>query len=248
MKIEINCDAGEGVLWENQPVEAALWPWVSSFSLACGGHAGEAETLRPLLDRAARTGKAMGAHPSFPDRLHFGRRSLPMPATALQETLEQQLMFLRGLADAAGVRLAHVKAHGALYHEAMLRPETAALLVAAVKTCCADTPLLGLPGSALAAAAGAAGLGFRVEGFADRALLASGALAPRTVPGAVLSDPEEIVDRCVTLVREGWVRSLEGQWIELRPDTLCLHGDGSNALRLARALHEGLTAAGVEVR
>jgi UPF0271 protein len=208
-------------------------PLITSANIACGFHAGDAPAAQAALALAARHGVRAGAHPSFPDREHFGRAEMQRPADQVFADLLYQVGALAALARAVGVGLSHVKPHGALYNQAcrddaLARPvvEAAALF---------GLPLVALPGSRLEALA-AGRCPFLAEGFADRRYLPDGNLVPRSRPDAFVEDPAEAVHQAEWLIRERGVR------------TLCVHGDNPQALAFVRALREALTARGIAIR
>jgi UPF0271 protein len=242
-RIDLNCDLGEGAAWD-----AELMPLVSSANIACGGHAGDERTMRTTVALALRHGVAIGAHPGFPDREHFGRREIEATPGEICVWTREQVMALRRVAAAAGARLAHVKPHGALYNLAA-RDEAVAMAVAqAVRAVDPTLRLVGLAGSRLPTAGRALGLPVAHEVFADRAYHVDGSLAARTNPHAMITDMTAAAARAVRLLREGVVRSIEGSEVRLPADTLCLHGDGDGAVALAQALRRLLDAHGIAIR
>lgn len=236
-KIDLNADVGEGC-----GNDTAIIPLVSSINVACGGHAGDEATVQAALDCAATAGVAVGAHPSYPDQEHFGRRILQMPKAALRESLEGQILLFCRLAKAASLTVAHVKPHGALYHEACRDEALAELLCDIVQTLCPAVTLVGPPGQhALAEAAARYRLAFRAEGFADRGYEEGGSLLPRGTPGAMILDHEDAARQAV-LLAEG-----EGIGLPRGIETICLHGDAPEAAARVAAVRTGLEAAGFMV-
>ncbi|HSW09587.1 MAG TPA: 5-oxoprolinase subunit PxpA [Bacillota bacterium] len=247
-RIDLNADLGEGFgRWTLGPEELLL-PWITSASVACGFHAGDPRTIRRALALAAAHGVAVGAHPGYPDLAGFGRRELEMDAEELRAAIIYQVGAVQALARAEGLSLQHVKAHGALYNRAARDPETAAAVVSAVLAVCPEAFVLGPPGSVLLAQAGQAGLTTAAEGFADRAYRCDGTLAARSRPGAVLDDPRAAAAQALRLVREGKAATMDGIELDLRVESLCVHGDTPGAPALAKAVREALAEAGVEVR
>lgn len=245
--IDLNADLGESVAGVPTADDEAMFPVISSASIACGGHAGDAASMAEAVARAARYQVATGAHPSYPDPAGFGRTRLAMPAADLRAAVAAQLTALA----AAGAEIRYVKPHGALYHAVRDDAEHAAAVVAAVADLSARIgraiPVLGLPGE-IAALAEAAGLPFRREAFLDRGYLPSGALVPRTEPGALVTDPGLVAARAVRLAREGVVDAIDGTPVHADAVSLCVHGDSPGALAMARAVRAALDRAGVEVR
>lgn len=242
--IDLNCDLGEGA-----PHDAALMPWITSANIACGGHAGDEATMRATLRLARRHGVAVGAHPGFADREHFGRRELPLTPAAAAALVREQVARLRAEAQTEGLRLSHVKLHGALYHLAAREAGLAAAVVAAVRGM-AERPALFVPaGSTLERIARAcAGLPVAAEVFADRSYEPDGSLTPRTVPDAVAPNAAAAARQAVRLAQEGRVTARGGAEVRLRAETICLHGDGAHPVELARRIRAELAAAGVTVR
>jgi UPF0271 protein len=242
--VDLNCDLGEGV-----GDEPAILPFISSASVACGQHAGDPSMMRETVEAARAAGVAVGAHPGFADRENFGRRVLPLGARAIRDLVTAQVGALEALARAAGVRLQHVKAHGALYHVTSDDEAAADALCAAVAGVRRDLILVGFPGTRLERVARARGLRFAAEGFVDRGYGDDGRLLPRGAPGALLSgDDAAIGARAVAMVRAQAVQTASGRSLPLPVHTLCLHGDTPGAAARARAVRAALDAAGVAVR
>jgi UPF0271 protein len=231
--IELNADVGEG------GPDALLMPHVQRVSIACGGHAGDAASMRAALLLARAQGVAAGAHPAYPDPANFGRQ--PMPATPIDVTrwVVDQTRALQTVADELEMRLFHVKPHGALYNRAAEDRETAGALIDAMLQL-EDLALVALAGSPLATWAREAGLHVLEEAFADRRYLASGRLAPRSLPGAVIESPDEVRAQAQKIAAGRALETVDGGVLQLRADTLCLHGEGPRAAELARLLSEAL--------
>ncbi|PZU39788.1 MAG: LamB/YcsF family protein [Microbacterium sp.] len=245
--IDLNSDLGETVDGVPTADDDAMFALVSSANVACGGHAGDASSMRDAVARAAAHGVVIGAHPSYPDRAGFGRAAMSLDADALTDVVAQQLSALR----AAGADIRYVKPHGALYHAVSADAGPAAAVASAVASLSADLgralPILGLGGQ-IAAAAAAAGLPFVREAFLDRGYAPGGGLVPRGSPRALLTDPGEVADRALRLVREGVVAAVDGSLVEAGAASLCVHGDTPAAVAMARAVRAALDAAGIVVR
>lgn len=235
MSVDINADVGEGVGNDD-----ALMPLLGSANIACGAHAGDAGTMRATVALALAHGVAIGAHPGFADREHFGRREIDLGPDAIHDLVLSQIRALEAVAAAAGGRLHHVKPHGALYNMSARRPELADAIARAVRSADPTLVLYGLPGSAHAAAAEGQGLRFAAEAFADRNYLADGSLVPRSRPDAMVTDPAVAAQRVLQMVREGTIVTVDGTLLRLRPDTICVHGDGANALEILSAVRRSL--------
>ncbi|PTT85836.1 LamB/YcsF family protein [Pelomonas sp. HMWF004] len=243
MHIDLNADLGEGA-----PDDTALLALVTSANIACGWHAGDARLMQATVAAALTRDVALGAHPSYPDREHFGRREMQLSAAEVQADLIYQIGALDALVRAQGGRLHHVKPHGALYNQAARDPVLADAVAEAVLSIDPHLALYGLAGSELLRAAERAGLRAVAEVFADRGYRADGSLVPRSEPGAHVHDVAEAVARTLRMVREGVVVAVTGETVPLQAQTICLHGDGPQALAFARALQAALTEAGVELR
>ena len=233
--IDLNCDLGEDPLMHERDV--ALLAVVSSASVACGGHAGDAATMRALVQECKRRGRGIGAHPSYPDRAGFGRVEMDIPPTELQRTIRDQVASLREVAESLGATVSYVKPHGALYHAAMHKVDVAAAVTDAIEELDPGLAIVSqaLPAGApdeIASACGVRHIRIAREAFADRRYEPSGLLRSRTLPGALLEDPAEAAAQAVRLAREG------------NAQTICIHSDTPNSLEIARAVAAALGAAG----
>jgi len=222
-------------------------PLISSANIACGLHAGDVGTMREAVRLARDHDVAIGAHPSFPDREHFGRREMQLSAEDLHACIVAQVRSLADVTAAAGARLRHVKPHGALYNMAARDEPLAEAVVAAVHGVDPSLAIFGLAGSALVKAASRMGLRSVSEAFADRAYRADGSLVPRDRPGSVLDDETEVASRAVVMVRERRVAAVDGSRVDLDAGTICIHGDTPGAAALARRIRDSLAAAGITV-
>jgi len=231
MRIDLNADVGEEC-----GQDAALMRSISSANVACGLHAGNRAVMRDTVLLARELGVAVGAHPGFDDREHFGRRELRLSPDTITDLVARQIDALAGIAMDAGIRLQHVKPHGALYNIAVRDRRVADAIARGTTAVDSTLILLGLPGSELVIAAEAAGLRAAREAFADRAYRPDGTLVPRTEPGAVIHDPAEVLSRVAALAA--------------RPDidTICVHGDTPGAAELAAHIRAALEAANIDVR
>ena len=241
-RIDFNCDLGEGC-----GDDAAILPLITSASIACGGHAGDEATMRSTLRLCRAHGVAAGAHPSFDDRDHFGRRELSLPPAGIAATVTAQLRRIAAIAADEGVPLAHVKPHGALYNLAARDADVARAIAGAVAAFDPSLVLFGLSGSALTDAGERAGLRVAHEVFAERGYGPDGRLLPRGTPGAVIESLDGAVAQARRLATRGEVATTDGHALHLRADTLCLHGDRADAAAFARALRAALDADGVQV-
>jgi UPF0271 protein len=246
-RIDLNCDVGESAEAERLATEERIVPHVTSVNIACGVHAGNPEVMRRTVRLARCHHLAVGAHPGFADLEGQGRRDRTLPPDEVENLVAYQVGALAGLAALEGVKLTHVKPHGALYNMAARDRSLAEAIVRAVVAIDRGLILYGLAGSLLIEAARGASLAIAEEAFADRAYAADGTLAPRDRPGALIWDEQKVVEQVLRIVREGVVRSLDGRELPLRADTICLHGDTPGADRLAQLIRRSLEEAGVLV-
>lgn len=242
MRIDFNCDLGEGC-----GDDAAIIPLITSASIACGGHAGDEATMRATLRLCREHGVAAGAHPSYPDRAGFGRQEMALAPEAVSATVREQILRLMDAAAAEGMRLAHVKPHGALYNVAARDRRVAEAIATAVVGIDPELMLFGLSGSPLTTAGEAVGLRVAHEVFAERRYEADGSLTPRSRDDAAIHDLDEAIAQVRGFVRDGSVLARTGERIALRADTLCLHGDRTDAAQFAKAIHEALLADRVRI-
>ncbi|MEZ5294355.1 MAG: 5-oxoprolinase subunit PxpA [Vicinamibacterales bacterium] len=247
MRIDLNSDLGEAFGPWPMGQDALLMPVISSANVACGVHAGDPGTMRATVRLARAHQVAVGAHPGFPDLQGFGRREMRMSPQEVEDLVLYQVGAIAGVARSEGVRLQHVKAHGALYNMACRDEALADAIARAVVAFDPALVLFGLPGSALLQAGLEAGLPVAAEAFADRAYLADGSLAPRSLPGSVIHDVDAVVSRAVEMVVDQSVVAMDGTRIRFEADTLCLHGDTPGAAALAAAVRRGLEDAGVTI-
>lgn len=239
-QIDLNCDLGEGA-----GQDAVLMPLISSASIACGAHAGNLETMIETVELALASRVGIGAHPGYFDRENFGRQER---AITPEEAGRIVLTQVDQLSEVAGSRLRHVKLHGAFYNQVSADPALAAAVAGELARRWPDLILFALSGSALVAAGRARGLRVAEEVFADRTYQRDGRLTPRSEPGALITDEAVAVAQVLRMVREGVVRATDGSDWPIRADTICLHGDGSNAVPFAHRLRQELAAAGVAMK
>lgn len=242
--IDLNCDLGEGM-----ETDAALMPLITSANIACGAHAGDDATMRATVELAQRHGVAIGAHPGYADREHFGRRERDVGPRAAAELVLTQVWRLQAIARAAGTGVRHIKLHGALYNQVARDRALAEAVVGALEGLEPRLMLYVLAGSVLEAVARARG-GFGVvpEVFADRTYQTDGSLTPRDRPGAVISDETAAVAQVLRMVREGRVRATDGTDVAIVAGTVCLHGDGARPVAFARRLRAALLDEGIGLR
>ena len=241
-RIDFNCDLGEGF-----GDDAAIAPWISSASIACGGHAGDGASMRRAISLCLEHGVAIGAHPSFEDPAGFGRRELPATPEAAHRLVRRQTEALAEAGARAGTSLHHVKPHGALYNLAARDDAIAHAIAEAVRSIDHALWLYALAGSRLVQAGRAAGLRVAPEAFAERRYAADGQLARRDLDGAVIDGLDPSLDQVRAMLQGGAITTIDGGTLVIEAETLCLHGDRPDAASFARALRTALEAEGVTV-
>lgn len=241
--IDLNADLGEGA-----PDDDELLRIVSSASIACGGHVGDAESMARTLRAAAANGVVIGAHPGYPDREGFGRESGFMRGDDLYDSLTRQVTALADIAADLGTGLDYVKPHGALYNDALADRELADIVARVVAEGPGKLAMMGMADTELERAAQRHGVPFVAEGFIDRAYEPDGTLVSRKEPGAVHEDMNVATTQAIRLATEGRVTARNGDQITVRAATLCIHGDTPGAAEKARAVRDVLESQGVEIR
>lgn len=241
--IDLNADLGEGAAFD-----AELMQIVSSANIACGAHAGDAESMVMAVRDAISNGVAVGAHPGYPDREGFGRESGFMTGDALYQSLTEQVTALADIAAELGARLAHVKPHGALYNDAVRDPDLADIIARVIAEAPGEPAFMGMAGTELERAAEQHGLTFIAEAFVDRTYEPDGTLVSRKEPGAVHEDLAVVTTQAVRLAKNGETTARNGEIVKVRADTLCIHGDTPGAAEKARAVRDVLESHGVDIR
>lgn len=239
--IDLNADLGEGI-----GKDAILMPFLSSCNIACGGHAGNQETIRETILLANKFNVKIGAHPSFPDRENFGREELKLTETELHTSITQQIKLVQSVGESEGTLLHHVKPHGALYNLAAIREDIASTLVNSLLTF-PDVSVYAPYGSTLAALAKAKGIQVHFEIFADRNYNNDLTLVSRKHIHALLHDPNHIAEHVIRMIKNGEVKTLDGKLVQIEADTVCIHGDNPNAEEIIKTLRARLKDAGIEV-
>lgn len=247
MKIDLNCDMGESFGPWKMGRDSELMSYVSSANIACGFHAGDATVMRKTIESAMENGVSIGAHPSYPDLQGFGRRETNLSPQEITDIVLYQISAIKGMCESLGAKLNHVKPHGALYNQAARSESTSKAIAEAVASIDRDLIIFGLSGGELAKAARSIGLQSADEAFADRRYESDGSLTPRKEMDALLTDPSEAAEQVLRIVLEKSVTARQGSKIEIAADTVCIHGDGENALAIAIAVREQLEKAGVTV-
>jgi UPF0271 protein len=249
--IDLNCDMGEIPALVADGTQEAILAHVTSVNVACGAHAGDEETIEATIRAALRHGRAIGAHPGYPDRASFGRRILPLSFAEVALTVAEQVILLAGIARRCGARLSHVKPHGALYNAAAGDRTLAAAIATGVARARRDAGLgendlvlVGLAGSSCLDVYAAEGFRTAAEAFADRRYEPEGTLRSRSFPDALITDPEQAATQALRLVRDAEIVAVGGAVVSVRASTLCLHGDTPGAALIAAAVAAKLRAAG----
>jgi len=238
--IDLNCDMGEQPDPDGYLRDESLMPYLGSCSIACGGHAGNADSMRITAKNAIKHHLRLGAHPSYPDPEHFGRRALDIESEELSCSLAEQITELKLIVEDLGSKLSYVKPHGALYNTAATDRHLSRLILETVRHIEPDLPLMGLAGSETQALCLELGYPFIAEGFADRAYQRDGNLVPRSEAGAVHSDVARVVNQVMQMANKRPVESLCGHGVELAVQSICVHSDTNNAEAMLQAIQAAL--------
>jgi len=241
--VDLNCDMGEGMNSDH-----LVMPFITSANIACGYHAGDAETMATTIRLAVQHNVAIGAHPGFNDKPNFGRIPLQLPDSEVYTLVREQIQTLQLYCKQAGAALHHVKPHGALYNMAALNKSLAAAIASAVYDVNPNLILYGLSGSYLISQAAAKGLQTASEVFADRTYQPDGSLTPRNQPNALIHDKARAIAQVLQMVQQQKVISTDGTTIPITAQTICLHGDGEHAVDFATAIHQQLIHNHIELK
>lgn len=247
-EIDLNSDLGEAYGPWAMGNDADMLSIVTSANVACGGHAGDPETMFRTLELARDKGVSVGAHPGYADPMGFGRRVIPMTPAEIGRMCAAQIGSLMGVARQVGIPVDYVKPHGALANLAARDPEVADVIARTVQNIDPDLALLAISGTEGERAAKAIGLPAYSEIFADRGYLSSGQLVPRGQPGAMIHDPKEAAARLISFLDTGLMPVVDGDPIPLAAHSICVHGDSETAVAMARDIDQRLTAQGVHIR
>jgi len=246
--IDLNCDMGEAFGNYPMPNDDILMDYISSANIACGLHAGDPEVMQHTVKMAIKKGVAIGAHPGLPDLQGFGRREMKISANEAYQITLYQIGALYGFVKAAGGKLHHVKAHGALYNMAAKDAALAKAIVEAVHDFDSSLILYALAGSEMVEAAKKTGLVTASEVFADRTYQDDGSLTPRTQSNALITDEQQSIAQVLMMVKQQQVISVNKKHIPLKAETLCLHGDGQHAVEFAKMIRSKLQSEGVTIK
>ncbi|MDR3562689.1 MAG: LamB/YcsF family protein [Negativicutes bacterium] len=245
LQIDLNCDMGESYGVYTLGHDEETMPFVTSINVACGFHASDPMNMQKTVKLAKKYGVAVGAHPSFPDLVGFGRREMVATAEEVKADVIYQIGSLWGFCLTEGLKMQHVKAHGGLYNVAVKDLTVATALAEAIKTVDSDLYMLCLANSAMVEAAKKVGVKYVEESFADRAYTAQGTLVSRKLPGSVIHDVDTVVERVMGMVKKQQVTSIDGAAISLKTQTVCVHGDTPGAVAMIKKIREVLTGEGV---
>ena len=248
LTIDINADLGESEESLTTGTDFELMRYITSANVACGGHAGNEQTMRHTLSAARKLKVAVGAHPGYPDRANFGRLESPLSPVEIEASVGQQIAALVKIAESLDMRLVHVKPHGALYHAANVNREVALAIGRAVKTINPLLVVVGQAGSPVLEIWRAMGLRFATEAFADRAYEPDGTLRKRTLSGALLHDPARAAQQAIDIAVRHRAIAYDGCELKLEASTICIHSDTPGSVAIAREVNQQLKAAGVRVQ
>lgn len=247
IKVDLNCDMGESFGNYSCGMDADVAEYISSVNAACGFHAGDPLVMEKTVQLCKKTGTAIGAHPGFPDLVGFGRRQMKVSMDELRTMVMYQVGALEAFCKAQGLKLQHVKPHGAMYNMAGKDEAMAEAICAAIYAVDPSLILLGASGSKMLEAAKAVGLKGASEVFADRAYEEDGSLVARTKPGAMITDEDEAVSRVITMVRDRKIKTVTGKEIEVKADSICLHGDSAKAVLFAQEIKKAIEESGIQI-
>ena len=246
-KIDLNCDLGESFGNYKLGLDEEVIKYISSANIACGYHASDPLVMSQSVKSAKENGVAVGAHPGFPELMGFGRRNMSVQPNEAKAYVQYQVGALNAFCRANGVKLCHVKPHGALYNMAGKDYALSKAICEGIYEIDPDIILLGLSGSQMLKAAADTGLRCAMEVFADRAYEEDGSLVARTKPGAVITDENESISRVIGMVKNGTVTTITGKEIPIQAQSVCVHGDGVKALEFVKKIKAALENEGIEI-
>ena len=246
-KVDLNADLGESFGAYTIGMDSEVLRYISSANVACGFHAGDPVIMQKTVALACERGTAVGAHPGFPDLMGFGRRNMKITPDEAKAYIKYQVGALMAFTKAAGIKLQHVKPHGAFYNMAAVDEKLALAICEGIYEVDPELIMLGLAGSAHIKAAKQVGLKVASEVFADRGYMEDGTLVPRSMPGAMVHDKDIAIARTVRMVKEGCVETITGKIIPIQADSICVHGDNPDAIGFVKNIREALESEGVAV-
>lgn len=247
MNIDLNCDLGESFGAYRIGMDEEILPLISSANIACGFHASDPLTMDKTVKMAVEAGVGIGAHPGLPDLVGFGRRNMNISPAEAKAAIIYQVGALQGFVQAYKATMQHVKPHGALYNMAGKDAALAAAICQGIYQVNPELTLLALSGSEMLKEAEKLGLATMSEVFADRAYEADGSLVARSKPGAVITDEDEAIERTVMMVKEHKVKTIQGDWIEIHPDSICVHGDNPHALAFVQKIRNAMEQENIKI-
>ena len=245
--IDLNCDMGEGETEASAALDRELMQFISSCSIACGGHAGSEHSMRQTAASALNAGLRIGAHPSYPDRENFGRQSMSISESALSAAITEQTAALKSIVTELGGELSFVKPHGALYNDMARDAELTSLVVTTIKAFDPTLKIMGLAGSHCSAICENLAMPFLGEAFADRRYADDGQLSPRSQDGAVITEPETAVEQIISIVEQARVESINGKCLPLQAQSICVHSDTPGALEHLTLISNHLISRGLTI-
>jgi len=248
MTVDINCDMGESFGNYQIGNDEAIMPYISSCNIACGYHGGDPLVILKTLQNANNHQLALGAHPSYPDLQGFGRRSMKVPTNELSAMLSYQICALTGMAAISRKKIAYVKPHGALYNDMAKSEELSSTVINTILQINPELRLIGMANTVTEELCQEKGLCFSGEFFCDRNYNNNGYLVARTQQDAILQNPDVIANRALNFVKTGKINSIQGNQLSIKAETLCIHGDHPNALRIAKAIKASLTASNIQIK
>lgn len=248
MRVDINSDLGESFGNYNIGNDAEVMKYISSANIACGFHAGDPVVIERTIKLALENNVAIGAHPAYPDLQGFGRREMNLSAEEIKSFVFYQVSALKGMTEALGGKLQHVKAHGAMYNQASNNYEKAKAIAQAIHLIDPEIIFMGLANSVMIEAANEIGLQTASEVFADRAYTQQGMLVSRSLAGAVIHDSKYCNERVLQMLKNGTVQDIDGNTIAIKADSICIHGDNPTAIELAKSLNKHLTQNGISIQ
>ncbi|MCL6217786.1 5-oxoprolinase subunit PxpA [Zunongwangia pacifica] len=241
-EIDINCDLGEGGDYDH-----LLMPLISSCNIACGGHAGDLRTMENTINLAIKNNTNIGAHPSYPDKENFGRRSMEVSSEALKRSIRDQLLSLQNIAIEKGTKLHHVKPHGALYNDAAKDEKIAQIIVESLLEIEDDFSLF-VPINSVISEVAKGKINIIFEAFADRNYEADYSLVSRAEPHAVIEEKEAVFKHVLSMFQEQKIIAKSGQYLPCDANTFCLHSDTKNSVEILRFLHQRFSEENIKIK
>lgn len=241
IQIDLNCDVGEG-----RCDESAILPYLSSCNIACGGHAGDSQTMVEVLTLAKKYNVKVGAHPSYPDKKNFGREAIAMPLESLKESITSQILSLKAIASELGIALHHIKPHGALYNKAAYDKDTANSILSSILQI--DKSLvIYAPYNSVIAHLAKGKIKVSIEGFADRMYNSDYSLVSRNIEGSVITNSNQVLKHVLPMLLEHKLYTMQGDQLPFKIHTLCVHGDTKNSMSILQNLRREFNKKGIKI-